>query len=104
MKNALVLGLIAASAATTPALAISRYDTTSYTCAQTQAIIAQQRAVILKYKADQSNMTLYDRFVADRDACDAGNTADRSYISTKDTSACPVNTCIPATNCNTPGK
>jgi hypothetical protein len=104
MRNILVLGLIAASAATTPALAISRYDTTSYTCAQTQTIIAREGAVILNYKSNQSKMTLYDRFVADRDGCDAGYSADRSYISTKDTASCPVKTCMPSTNCNSPNK
>ncbi|MDE1995263.1 MAG: hypothetical protein KGI75_22360 [Rhizobiaceae bacterium] len=95
MKKIALLGLLAASVATTPALAISRYNTSSYTCQQTQALVRRERAVILRYKADRSNMTLYDRFVADSDACDSGYYADRTYIPTKDRSDCPVNNCHP---------
>jgi hypothetical protein len=99
MKKIIVLGLAATSAAATPALAINRYNAMSYSCPQAQALIQRERAVILRYPADRvKNMTLYDRFVSDRDSCDVGYYAYQSYIPTKGTPSCPVYTCRPSTD------
>jgi hypothetical protein len=99
MKKIIVLGLAATSAAATPALAINRYNAMSYSCPEAQALIQRERAVILRYPADRvKNMTLYDRFVSDRDSCDVGDYAYQSYIPTKDTASCPVYTCRPSTD------
>ncbi|MGO4440196.1 hypothetical protein [Rhizobium sp. RAF56] len=104
MEKIILLGLLAASAAATPALAISRYDTRSYTCPQTQALIDQQNAVILRYPAQRtSNMTLYDRYVSDSRSCASGFYASRTYIPTKGSSSCAVYTCRTTTDlCDRP--
>jgi hypothetical protein len=99
MKKIIGLGMIAASVAATPALAINRYNSMSYSCQQAQALIGREGAVILRYPANRvKNMTLYDRYVADRDFCDVGDYAYQSYIPTKGTPSCPVFTCRPSTD------
>ncbi|AYG65808.1 MULTISPECIES: hypothetical protein [unclassified Rhizobium] len=98
MKNIVLLGLAIASAAT-PALAISRYNSMSMTCAEARAVINRERAVIMRYPARRtSNMTLYDRYVANADSCDNGYYAYQDYLPTKDRASCPVYTCRPATD------
>jgi hypothetical protein len=98
MKKIIVLGLLIASGAT-PALAISRYNAMSYTCAQAKAIINRERAVIMRHpSARVRNMTLYDRFVSDSNACDPGYYAYQDYLPTKDRADCPVYTCRPSTD------
>ncbi|ASW06148.1 hypothetical protein PH562_15915 [Rhizobium sp. CNPSo 4062] len=98
MKNFILLGLLVTSAAT-PALAISRYNSMSMTCAEARAVINRERAVIMRYPARRTpNMTLYDRYVADSGACDMGFYAYQDYLPTKDRASCPVYICRPATD------
>ncbi|MBB4570489.1 hypothetical protein [Rhizobium leucaenae] len=98
MKKIVLLSLLIASAAT-PALAISRYNSMSFTCGQARAIIDRERAVIMRYpSARVRNMTLYDRVVSDSNACDPGYYAYQDYMPTKDRPNCPVYTCRPSTD------
>lgn len=98
MKKIILLSLLLASAAT-PALAISRYNAMSFTCAEARAVINRERAVIMRYPATRTrNMTLYDRFVSDSNACDVGYYAYQNYMPTKDQANCPVYTCRPSTD------
>jgi hypothetical protein len=97
MKKIVLLGLFAVSAMTTPALAISRYNSMSYTCQQAQALVGRERAVIFRYTG-RSNVPLYDRYVADRDSCNISEYAQRTYIPTKDSNSCPVNNCVPSSD------
>ncbi|MDL2407286.1 hypothetical protein PY650_16760 [Rhizobium calliandrae] len=98
MKKIVLLGLLITSAAT-PALAISRYNSMSFTCGQAKAIIDRERAVIMRHPSSRvRNMTLYDRFVSDSNACDSGYYAYQDYLPTKDRSDCPVYTCRPSTD------
>jgi len=98
MKTTILIGLLAVCAAT-PALAISRYNAMTMTCASARATIDRERAVILRYPASRTKgMTLYDRFVQDSRSCDFGYYADRTYIPTKDTASCPVYICRPTTD------
>ncbi len=98
MKKIVLLSLLLASAAT-PALAISRYNSMSMTCAEARAVINRERAVIMRYPATRTpNMTLYDRYVADSNACDNGFYAYQDYMPTKDRASCPVYTCRPMTD------
>jgi len=98
MKKFILLGLLVTSAAT-PALAISRYNSMSMTCAEARAVINRERAVIMRYPARRTaNMTLYDRYVADSGACDMGFYAYQDYLPTKDRASCPVYICRPATD------
>lgn len=101
MKNITLplVSIVAAVTIATPALAISRYNAMAYSCAQARALIHQQRAVIFRYPSDRvKGMTLYDRYVADSQACDFGYYAYQSYLPTKDDRACPVYTCVPSTD------
>jgi hypothetical protein len=97
MKKILLLGLLAVSAMTTPALAINRYNSMSYTCSQARALVGRERAVILRYTG-RNNLPIYDRFVSDSALCDTGFYADRTYIPTKDSNSCPVSNCVPSSN------
>ncbi len=98
MKKIILLGLLIASAAT-PVSAISRYNSLSFTCAEARAVINRERAVIMRYPATRTrNMTLYDRFVSDSNACDVGYYAYQNYMPTKDRANCPVYTCRPSTD------
>lgn len=98
MKRMIMISLLAVAAAT-PALAISRYNAMTMTCAGARATINRERAVILRYPASRTRgMTLYDRFVQDTRSCDYGYYADRTYIPTKDTPSCPVYICRPTTD------
>lgn len=98
MKKIILLGLLIASAAT-PALAISRYNAMSFTCAEARAVINRERAVIMRYPSTrQRNMTLYDRYVSNSNACDVGHYAAQDYLPTKDRANCPVYTCKPTSD------
>jgi hypothetical protein len=93
MRNIILLATAAASIAT-PALAINRYNSMSYTCAAAQALIVRERAVIFRHPAsDTKNITLYDRYVTDRRACNFNEYAFQDYLPTKDSKDCPVYTC-----------
>ncbi len=98
MKKIALLCLLIVSAST-PALAISRYNSMSMTCAEARSVINRERAVIMRYPAKRTpKMTLYDRYVADSGACDVGYYADQDYLPTKDRASCPVYICRPATD------
>jgi len=79
-----------------PALAISRVESRSRSCASIQEQIAKERAVILRYPSRSGN-TLYDRYVTNSLQCGSGYYAGRSYVPAADGS-CPVYNCQPTTN------
>lgn len=98
MKKIILLGVLMASAAA-PAFAIGRYNSMSMSCAEVQALISRERAVILRYPATRvKNMTLYDRYVSDGAVCNTGEYAARAYVQTKDNPSCPVYTCESTTD------
>lgn len=73
----------------TPALAINRYNSMSYSCSAAQALIGRERAVIFRHPAERTkNLTLYDRYVSDRGACNFGEYAFEDTLPTKDTKNC----------------
>ncbi|WFR96461.1 hypothetical protein [Rhizobium tumorigenes] len=93
MRKIILLAVLAASMAT-PALAINRYNSMSYSCSAAQALIGRERAVIFRHPAERTkNLTLYDRYVSDRGACNFGEYAFEDTLPTKDTKNCPVYTC-----------
>jgi hypothetical protein len=73
--------------------AISRYVSTSMTCAKVQATISQQGAVILQHKSARTGNLLYDRYVSDRRFCAGGETTDWASVPTKDQKSCRVYRC-----------
>lgn len=80
-----------------PAWAISRVDTRGRSCAAIQALIAKERAVILRYPSRDGRTTLYDRYVSSASQCGPGYYAERTYIPATDGS-CPVSNCESSTD------
>lgn len=92
----LALLVIAATVASSPALAISRYNSPSLTCEAARAAVLNQGAVILRYPSKRvAGMTLYDRYVRDNNQCEQHDYAARAYVPTRDNPRCPVLACKP---------
>lgn len=88
--------VLAALLAASPALAISRYNAQSMTCAAARQAVLSQRAVIFRFPSQRvRGLILYDRYVRDNRQCDAHEYAARAYIPTKDDARCPVLACEP---------
>ncbi|WP_315924269.1 hypothetical protein [Mesorhizobium sp. SP-1A] len=93
VKSGLVLAALVTLSAG-QAQAISRYDPTRMACAQVQAAIARDGAVILRYQSRRTpGLPLYDRYVASRAFCDAGEVRDPAYVPSADRDSCPVYKC-----------
>lgn len=90
-------GSIASLAALLPlddAFAISRYNSTSMTCAAIQNALQRERAVIFRYSSRTNpGLSLYDRYVSDAGQCTSGQEIRRTTIPTKDGSGCAVLVC-----------
>lgn len=84
--------LTLALAAGAQAQSISRYNSPAMTCAEVQASIARQGAVILRYPG-RTGPTLYDRYVVSDRLCFSGEYAKSSTVPTKDMGKCPVQHC-----------
>lgn len=89
----LYLTLVVFAVAMVPAQAISRLSSTGLTCAQIQAAIAREGAVILRYKSRRSGATLYNRYVAHPRFCESAKRALFEAVPSRDKSACPVRVC-----------
>lgn len=88
--------ILAAVLAASPALAISRYNAQSMTCAAARQAVLGQRAVIFRFPSRRvAGLTLYDRYVRDNRQCDSHEYAARAYIPTRDEARCPVLACEP---------
>jgi hypothetical protein len=74
--------------------AISRYTSTSMTCATVQDVIDREGAVILRYspRSGASDVALYDRYVRDAAQCSVGTEPRRVSVPTRD-GQCPVLFC-----------
>ena len=88
-KIALALTLVLAAS---PALAISRYNPLSMSCASIRAAIHNQGAVIFRYQSPRG-LPLYDRYVRNSHYCDATDYAEWTHIPSKDDPRCPVLNC-----------
>ena len=80
-------------AAASPAIAQPVYDPTRMTCAETRAVIARDRVVILAYTSTRvPGLPLYKRYVANASYCDSKLTA-LSPVPTRDNPKCGVLVC-----------
>lgn len=86
-KHAARLGLAAVLAATMAGTALARPDTRAMTCAQTQATIERNGAIVLT-----TGRHTYDRFVGSRAMCDHPYVPTVTYVRTRD-GQCPVYNC-----------
>lgn len=76
------------------ASAISRYQTTSMSCARVQAALNNDGAAILAYPAqDNPSLQLYDRYVRDSSICRQSQRAVLNSVPTADNKSCPVRKC-----------
>lgn len=76
------------------AQAISRYDSTSMTCAQVQSSIDLEGAVILRYRSPRDpSIERSDRYVRDRRFCKHNERAETTMVPSADSRACPVREC-----------
>ena len=73
---------------------ISRYNSTSLTCAQAKQIINTEGAVIIRYPAKYTpGLTLHDRFVKNARQCQLDEYTARKSIPTADTNSCRLRHC-----------
>ncbi len=78
------------------ASAISRYQTTSMSCARVQAILQTQGAALLSYPApDNPSLQLFDRYVRDSSFCSsAAQRAQVRSVPAADMRTCQVRKCV----------
>ena len=74
------------------AQAISRYNSTSMTCAQVRAVVRSEGAAIMRWRSNRG-IQRYGRYVAHDGFCPASEIAEWSYIPTADRASCPVYEC-----------
>lgn len=91
-----ILALATLSTMALPANAISRYNTNKMTCEQVHSALQREGAAVLRYPSKRNpSLTLYDRYVSSRYACDRHQVLERVSVPTKNTNNCPVLHCIP---------
>jgi hypothetical protein len=75
--------------------AISRYTSTSISCDQVQAAIAQDGAALMQHRSTRvSGLLLYDRYVSDRRFCPSHQVTEMTYVPSADRGSCPVRHCV----------
>lgn len=78
------------------AMAISRYNSTSMTCAAVQDLLRAEGAAILRHQSRRvPGLMLYDRYVAAGSYCPFAHVAERATVPTADARSCPVLNCKP---------
>ncbi len=94
MKTVL-LGLCL-SLATAEAHAISRYQSTSMSCAEAKATVRGEGEAIMRWTSiTNPGLPRFGRFVSDRRFCSANERAETSYIPTADRKSCALRECKP---------
>lgn len=78
----------------TDADAISRYNSTSMSCAAIKAKVRAAGAVILRWSSPQNTgNTLFGRFVANNNYCSSGELLVRASVPSADRKSCTVYEC-----------
>jgi len=75
--------------------AVSRYVSTSMTCAQIQATIRNERKAIFAWRDEKTNLQRSGLYIANRSVCMPGFGTDRVYVPASDQKLCLVRRCIP---------
>ncbi len=87
---AVCLSLLAAEAE-----AISRYNSTSMSCANIKAALRNEGAAILRYRSTRNpSLPLYGRYVSDRRYCNFDEAAETAFVPAADTRSCLVRECV----------
>jgi hypothetical protein len=74
--------------------AVVRYMVQGMTCSEVQDAVNRDGVAILYRKGSGSGVPLYDRYVADKSYCQAGQDTIGEGIPTADTQSCRVNKCL----------
>jgi hypothetical protein len=72
--------------------AISRYNSTSMSCAEARATVLAEGAVILRWRSPRG-IQRYGRFVAHDGFCEWSEIAEIAYVPARDRASCPVLEC-----------
>ena len=79
----------------TEAAAINRYDPTQMSCAEVQAAIEREGAVILRYASGTIfGLPRYDRYVSGHSWCAQGEVVRSAGVPSADTQYCRVKKCV----------
>jgi hypothetical protein len=73
--------------------AISKYTTTSMSCAAIQAAVMSEGAVILQWRSPR-NLPLYGRYVAARRYCQPEQVAETAFVPSRGGTSCLVRKCV----------
>lgn len=93
MKRAAIL--VPALLMASEAVAISRYQTSSISCAWLSAALEREGAAILRYPSRANpSIQLYDRYVRDSRQCSSSQRAQPFSVPTSDNAACQVRKCV----------
>lgn len=87
---ALCLALVA-----TGAHAISRYTSTSMSCAEIKATLQSEGAAILQWRSTRDpSLPLYGRYVVNRRFCQVDEVAETTFVPARDARSCVVRKCV----------
>lgn len=93
MKTVLLAACLALIAV--EAQAVSRYNSTSMSCAQVQQAIRNEGEAILRWVSPTSGVQRYDRFVRDDSFCQVAFETKLTTVPAADTKSCRVYNCKP---------
>ncbi len=85
---------LAATLASTNAVAISTYISPSLTCSTIKSHIKNQGAVILRWTSPRTGNPIYNRYVRNANYCNVGQTTRPKYVPASDTQKCRVFYCV----------
>lgn len=91
MKTVLLAACLTLFAA--EAQAVSRYNSTSMSCARVQQTIRGEGAAIMRWVSPTSGVQRYDRFVRDDSFCPVNQEAKITSLPAADTQSCQVRHC-----------
>ena len=91
IKKLILIAAIGMTA--TNAMAISRYDASSMSCASVHQKIAQEGAVVLQYPSHKPGLMMYNRYVSNSMMCIGQGSTASTKVSTSDDPSCKVVTC-----------
>jgi hypothetical protein len=90
-----LLILMALGVSVSPAAAAQRYDISTMSCAEVQAVLEREGEAILGTPSKSIlGLSRYDRYVRDRKFCTAGEVLRRTGVPTSDQKFCPANKCV----------
>jgi len=85
---------LAISLVSVEAQAISRYNSTSMSCASIQARVHAEGAILLRWRSKRNpSLPLGGRFVRSSGFCDLHLHASTTYVPSSDRKSCPVRKC-----------